>query len=136
MYRVHNRVILNINYTYNKLTFKCIARTMLCIMHDPLTACQIAGEEAKKFIAMKLKEINPFYDLHIISISYNYAVKYKFQGLQVPECKAKASFYITYKGEKLGTLLSIGLIQKLIQDNNNCEYFDFGDAENVRLNQL
>jgi len=105
-------------------------------MHDPLTACQIAGEEAKKFIAMKLKEINPFYDLHIISISYNYAVKYKFQGLQVPECKAKASFYITYKGEKLGTLLSIGLIQKLIQDNNNCEYFDFGDAENVRLNQL
>jgi hypothetical protein len=55
MYRVHNRVILNINYTYNKLTFKCIARTMLCIMHDPLTACQIAGEEAKKFIAMEAK---------------------------------------------------------------------------------
>lgn len=136
MYRVHNRVMLNINYTYRKLTFKCVARTSLCMGTDPLTACSIAGEEARKFIEYKLKELNPLYSVKVLNMSYSHSLKYKFKGLNVPECTAKASFAVLYNGEYAGHTISIGLIQKLIENNNNYPYFEFSEIGPQSISQL
>jgi hypothetical protein len=131
MYRCTNKIVLHINNTYKKITFKCFARTGICMTMEPVYACSYAASAGGAFILMKLRAINQLYDIRLSSVKYAYTNKYKFKNVVVPDCTATGTFEILYAGKPIGHILSVGIIIKLIRDNNNQETFEFQDTNAV-----
>lgn len=119
MYRTENAIEIQYNKTYKRACFKCTLRTAMCIQLSPNDACIYAFKVGYNEVQFRLKQINPYYTLIVVSTKYNSSKKYKYNGVQVTEYSITSYFKIACNGKLYGDYMTEAILAELIKVGTN-----------------
>lgn len=123
MFKEKTTIKLHIDDTYNRIGFKIIPNTKICMTAPKNTILEYGMAVGKDTMEQELRKINRGYGILVKSSKLGNSRKYKFTNITVIEHVVTAIFKITFQGEIVGSILEKGIIQQIINNNGGSKVF-------------